>query len=149
MEIRHLHKLFIVIYNKNMTPKEPKVTNRVVSMQTIDPSPCFMKLLTSSLLLAAATATQLDATEYLAVWNLSNGNTAKATIGVDATLFNATGNNNYNGNQAWLTKVDTVITNSSNVVLASWTKSQVNYFQIQKSVNVKNYCLIEKMNIDI
>jgi len=88
-----------------------------------------MKLLKASFLLAAAaTATQLDATEYLAVWNLSNGNTAKATIGVDQALFNTSSYNNYNGTDAWLTKLDMVITNPSNTVLASYTKANVNYF---------------------
>jgi hypothetical protein len=86
-----------------------------------------MKSLRTSFLLAAA-ASQLDATDYLAVWNLSNGNVAKATIGVDASLFNTTGGNYYTGSEAWLTKLDVAITNPSNVVLASWTKSVVNYF---------------------
>jgi hypothetical protein len=88
-----------------------------------------MKLLKASFLLAAAvTATQLDATEYLAVWNLSNGNTAKATIGVDAALFNTSGLNTGNGSSPWVTKLDMVITNPSNTVLASYTKANVNMF---------------------
>ena len=88
-----------------------------------------MKLLKASFLLAAAaTATQLVATDYLAVWNLTNGNMAKATIGVDTALFNTSGLNQYNGSEAWLTKLDMVITNPSNTVLASYTKSDVNIF---------------------
>ena len=88
-----------------------------------------MKLLkTSFLLAAAATATQLDGTEYLAVWNLSNGNTAKATIGVDPALFNTSGLNQGNGSSSWLTKLDMVITNPSNTVLFSSTKADVNIF---------------------
>ena len=87
-----------------------------------------MRLLkTSFLLAAAATATQLDATDYLAVWNLYNGNIAKATIGVDPS-FSTTSANIYNGSQAWLTKLDMVITNPSNTVLFSSTKANVSYF---------------------
>ena len=91
-----------------------------------------MKLLKASFLLAAA-ATQLEATEYLAVWNLSNGNTAKATIGVDPALFNTSGLNQGNLNQgngssSWLTKLDMVITNPSNTVVFSSTKADVNIF---------------------
>ena len=85
-------------------------------------------LKTAFLLAAAAAAAQLNATDYLAVWNLSNGNIAKATIGVDPTSFSTTSANNYNGSQAWLTKLDMVITNPSNTVLFSSTKANVSVF---------------------
>ena len=87
-----------------------------------------MKLLKTSLFLAAAAA-PLDANEYLAVWNLTNGNTAKATIGVNPAQFNASAYNIGNGSSSWVTKLDMVITNSSNVVLFSSTKADVNYFR--------------------
>ena len=55
-----------------------------------------MKLLKASFLLAAAaTATQLDATDYLATWTLSNSNTVSVTIGVDPTSFNLSGSNSW------------------------------------------------------
>jgi hypothetical protein len=89
-----------------------------------------MKLLKASFLLAAAaTATQLDANEYLAVWNLTNGNTAKATIGVNPAQFNTSAYNIGDGSSSWVTKLDMVITNSSNIVLFSSTKADVNYFR--------------------
>ena len=89
-----------------------------------------MKLLkTSFLLAAAAAATQLDANEYLAVWNLTNGNTARATIGVNPAQFNTSAYNIGDGSSSWVTKLDMVITNSSNVVLFSSTKADVNYFR--------------------
>ena len=99
-------------------------------MQTIDTSQSFMKLLKASFLLAAAAiATRLDATDYLAVWNLTNGNIAKATIGVDRALFNTADQNVYNKErQAWLTRLDVVITDPSNAVLASYTKANVSIF---------------------
>ncbi len=85
-------------------------------------------LKTAFLLAAAATATQLDATDYLATWTLSNSNTVKATIGVDSALFNTTGSNNWSSGSPtpWLTKLDLVIMNPSNTVLDSWTKADVN-----------------------
>jgi hypothetical protein len=59
-------------------------------MYSIATSQTFMKLLKTSLLLAAA-ATRLDAADYIATWNLTNGNVAKAIIGVDPSYFNPAG----------------------------------------------------------
>ena len=90
-----------------------------------------MKLLKASFLLAAAvTTSQLDAIDYLATWSLSNGNTVKATIGVDPLLFNTSGFNYWSSSTptAWLTKLDLVIQNPTNTVVASYTNATVNSF---------------------
>ena len=88
-----------------------------------------MKFLKAFLLLSLATASNLHADEYVGVWNLTNGNTAKATIGVDPLLFNAAGTNFYNGGPSgWLTRLDMVITDPNDVVLSSSTMASVTYF---------------------
>ena len=87
-------------------------------------------LKTAFLLAATATATQLDATDYLATWTLTNGNIVSTTIGVNPALFNASGTNSWSSGSptAWLTKLDLVIKNPGNAVLGSWTKADVNNF---------------------
>jgi hypothetical protein len=88
-----------------------------------------VKFLKAFLLLSLATASNLHADEYVGVWNLTNGNTAKATIGVDPLLFNAAGTNFYNGGPSgWLTRLDMVITDPNDVVLSSSTMASVTYF---------------------
>jgi hypothetical protein len=88
-----------------------------------------VKFLKPSLFLALAAASNLHADEYVGVWNLTNGNTAKATIGVDPLLFNAAGTNFYNGGPSgWLTRLDMVITDPNDVVLSSSTMASVTYF---------------------
>ena len=88
-----------------------------------------MKHLKITFLLAAAMS-QLVATDYLAVWNSSNGKTATATIGVDPALFSTSSSNSWNNilDNPWLTKLDMVFTDSSNNVIASYTKSNLQSF---------------------
>jgi len=91
-----------------------------------------MKLLKASFLLAAAaTATQLDATDYKAVWDLGSGRTATAIVGVDyANGFNANSFNFYsNGNNTWLTRLDFTVRDSGNVVLLTRNISDVMHFE--------------------
>jgi hypothetical protein len=92
-----------------------------------------MKLLKSSFLLAAAaTATQLDATDYKAVWDLGSGRTATAIVGVDyANGFNANSFNFYHGGMtnSWLTRLDFTVRDGGNVVLLTRNISDVMRFE--------------------
>jgi hypothetical protein len=91
-----------------------------------------MKLLKASFLLAAAaTATQLDATDYKAVWDLGSGRTATAIVGVDyANGFNANSFNFYYGmTNSWLTRLDFTVRDSGNVVLLTRNISDVIRFE--------------------
>jgi hypothetical protein len=82
-----------------------------------------MKLLKASFLLAAAaTATQLDATDFLATWSRA-GKSATATIGVDDALFNTSLSNQFvtfNGSamvpSAWLTSFTFTVTDGTTPV---------------------------------
>jgi len=92
-----------------------------------------MKLLKASFLLAAvATATQLDATDYKAVWDLGSGRTATAIVGVDyANGFNANSFNFYHGGMtnSWLTRLDFTVRDGGNVVLLTRNISDVMWFE--------------------
>jgi hypothetical protein len=70
-----------------------------------------MKLLKTSLLLAAATATQLDAATYNVSWSNGVATTATGTLDIDTSLLNNGGNNARNG--AWLTGMSITITGAS------------------------------------
>ena len=69
-------------------------------METIDTSQTFMKLLKTSLLLAAAT-TQLEAATYNVNWSNGVGTTAVGTFDINTSLLNNGGSNARGG--AWLT----------------------------------------------
>ena len=69
-------------------------------MLTIDTSQTFMKLLKTSLLLAAAT-TQLEAATYNVNWSNGVGTTAVGTFDINTSLLNNGGSNARGG--AWLT----------------------------------------------
>ena len=98
-------------------------------MYSIATSQTFMKLLKTSLLLAAA-ATRLDAADYIATWNLTNGNVAKAIIGVDPSYFNPAGLNEFYGSSdPKLTRLDLSVTNSSQQVVWSADKSALTYMR--------------------
>jgi hypothetical protein len=71
-----------------------------------------MKLLKTSLLLAAATATQLDAATFNVNWANNSGTTAIGTFDIDTSLLNNGGNNARNG--AWLTGMSITISGASN-----------------------------------
>jgi hypothetical protein len=71
-----------------------------------------MKLLKTSLLLAAATATQLDAATFNVNWANNSGTTAVGTFDIDTSLLNNGGNNARNG--AWLTGMSITISGASN-----------------------------------
>lgn len=102
-----------------------------------------MKHLKVSFLLAAAAATtQLDATDYKAVWDLGSGRTATAIVGVDyAKGFNASSYNSYHNVMlnSWLTRLDFTVRDSGNVVLLTnnisnimrfrWDPSRINISQ--------------------
>lgn len=97
-----------------------------------------MKLLKASFLLAAATATQLQATDYKAVWDLGSGRTATAIVGVDyANGFNANSSNSYNigMTNSWLTRLDFTVRDSGNVVLLTRNISDVMRFEWDPSGN--------------
>jgi hypothetical protein len=91
-----------------------------------------MKLLkTSFLLAAAATATQLNATDYKAVWDVGSGRTATAIVGVDyAKGFNASFFNHYSNGMlnSWLTRLDFTVRDSGNVVLLTNNISNIMFF---------------------
>ena len=98
-------------------------------MYSIATSQTFMKLLKASLLLAAA-ATRLDAADYIATWNLTNGNVAKAIIGVDPSYFDPAGLNEFYGSSdPKLTRLDLSVTNSSQQVVWSADKSALTYMR--------------------
>jgi hypothetical protein len=98
-------------------------------MYSIATSQTFMKLLKTSLLLAAA-ATRLDAADYIATWNLTNGNVAKAIIGVDPSYFDPAGLNEFYGSSdPKLTRLDLSVTNSSQQVVWSADKSALTYMR--------------------
>jgi len=71
-----------------------------------------MKLLKTSLLLAAATVTQLDAATYNVNWSNGAGTTAVGTLDINTSLLNNGGNNARNG--AWLTGMSITISGASN-----------------------------------
>jgi hypothetical protein len=88
-----------------------------------------MKLLKASFLLAAA-ATRLDAADYIATWNLTNGNVAKAIIGVNPSYFDPAGLNEFYGSSdPKLTRLDLSVTNSSQQVVWSADKSALTYMR--------------------
>ncbi len=91
-----------------------------------------MKLLKASFLLAAAaTATQLYATDYKATWDLGSGCTATAIVGVDyAKGFNANNFNFYHSGMtnSWLTRLDFTVRDSGNVVLMTNNISNIMSF---------------------
>jgi hypothetical protein len=89
-------------------------------MQTIDPSQTFMKLLTSALLLAAATATQLQATDFTLTYAASGGSvesnaSATGTIGIDTTLLPNPGFSSSNSAPAWITSFTLTISGMTGV----------------------------------
>jgi hypothetical protein len=83
-----------------------------------------MKLLKASLLLAAASTTQLIATDFQATWS-GVGGTATATIVVDDLLFNASGSNNMDSSSSWLTSFNMTVTNGTTPVF--FTKSDLDH----------------------
>ena len=91
-----------------------------------------MKLLKASFLLAAAaTATQLDATDYKAVWG-SGGYTTTVIIGIDYTkgFQSQFGVNNYNRGDvnSWLTRFDSTLADSAHNVIDQRTLLDVSNF---------------------
>jgi hypothetical protein len=89
-----------------------------------------MKLLKASFLLAAA-ASQTNAADYRATWDLGSGRTATAIVGVsEANGFNANTYNRYfNGDtNSWLTRLDFTVRDSSNVEVMNRTITDVRYF---------------------
>lgn len=88
-------------------------------------------LRTAFLLAAASAASQLDAVDYRATWDLGGGSTATAIVGVNyANGFNASSFNHYfSGNvNSWLTRLDFTVRNSSNTVVMSRNLSDVMSF---------------------
>ena len=91
-----------------------------------------MKLLKASFLLAAAaTATQLDATDYKAVWG-SGGYTTTVIIGIDYTkgFQSPFGFNHYNSGDvnSWLTRFDSTLADSAHNVIDQRTLLDVSFF---------------------
>ena len=101
-----------------------------------------MKLLKASFLLAAAaTATQLDATDFRATWSGAGG-TAESTFSVNDSLFSTSNNNSFSSTASWLTAFSFTITNGTTPI--TFTKSHLNHgdfnttgFQITSS-NILN-----------
>jgi hypothetical protein len=88
-------------------------------------------LKTAFLLAAAATTTQLDATDYKAVWDLGSGRTATAIVGVDyANGFRTNAYNFYysGDTNSWLTRLDFTVRDSSNVEVMIRSITVVRYF---------------------
>ena len=89
-----------------------------------------MKLLKASFLLAAA-ASQTNAADYRATWDLGSGRTATAIVGVsEANGFNANFFNFYSNGQtnSWLTRLDFTVRDSSNVEVMNRTITDVRNF---------------------
>ena len=92
-----------------------------------------MKLLKTSLLLAAATATQLDAATFNVNWTNNSGTTAVGTFDIDTSILNNGGNNARNG--AWLTGMSITVSGAMSGN-GTFTLSGLNNVQLNFSAPV-------------
>jgi len=82
----------------------------------------------SFLLAAAATATQLDATDFQASWSGAGG-TASATFSVDDSTFNVGGTNFISSSAPWLTAFNFTLTNG--ITPITFTKNFLFHGELQ------------------
>jgi len=95
-----------------------------------------MKLLKTSFFLAAAAAAQLDATDYIATWNLTNGNSAKVIFGVNPSFsFNPSGLNQFYSSSDFSRFDISVVDQSQNVV---WSANKSAFIYMRWNPSGKN-----------
>ncbi len=102
-----------------------------------------MKLLKTSLLLAAATATQLDAATYNVNWSNGAGTTAVGTLDINTSLLNNGGNNVSGG--AWLTGMNITIAGASLSMMGGGTNGT---FTLNPGVNYASLNFSSAVNLN-
>ena len=102
-----------------------------------------MKLLKTSLLLAAATVTQLDAATYNVNWSNGAGTTAVGTLDINTSLLNNGGNNVSGG--AWLTGMNITIAGASLSMMSRGTNGT---FTLNPGVNYASLNFSSAVNLN-